>query len=461
MELVEFILLVILLLLCLFLLVVLLARGQDRKTAKKLDDLEQLTMRLGKTVMQNADRAAEADGLLRTEVTKTMNEGVRTQSEQLVGIAASMNTQLNENAKNQNAQMSDLTQTVNEQLSALSVSMTSQLSEQMNAVNGRVDRMTNVTDTKMDAITKVVDEKLDKLTGIVDQKLDETLNRRLDENFKQVGDQLGKLYKSLGELEQLSSGVGDLNRTLSNVKTRGIFGEVQLGRILEETMVRSQYETNVATKRGTADRVEYAVRFPAQDGSGETVYLPIDAKFPSDIYNKIVDASADGDSVALLAAQKELRARIRLEAKDIQEKYLDVPRTTAYAILFLPTEGLYAEALRLDGLSEECQRIGILLAGPTTVTALLNSLQVGFRNIALSQKSVEIMRLLEAVKAQFGKMDEAIENTRKKLISAEKATDDMQKRNRIIQRQMRQIGEMDPAEAKRILGTEELKEEET
>ena len=515
MELIEFILLVILLLLSLFLQFVLLSQRSDRKTSEKLEELERnasakLTAmetqigRLGKTVVKNAERGAEADVLLRTEVTNTMNEGTRTQSEQLIHIANSVNSQLSASTKNQNdqlsslrktmderltaisdsqnaqllsrtktmderltalsdsqnAQLAALTKTMDERLTALSDSQNTRLAEQMSQVNGRVDRMTNVTDAKMDAITKVVDEKLDRLTGIVDQKLDETLNRRLDENFKQVGDQLGKLYKSLGELERLSAGVGDLNRTLSNVKTRGIFGEVQLGRILEETMASSQYEVNVATKQGSLDRVEYAVRFPAQDGSGEVVYLPIDAKFPSDIYNRIVDASANGDPAALAEAQRELRARIRLEAKDIQEKYLDVPRTTAYAILFLPTEGLYAETLRLDGLTEECQRIGVLLAGPTTITALLNSLQVGFRNIALSQKSVEIMRLLEAVKSQFGKMDDAIEKTRKKLLSAEKATDEMQKRTRIIQRQMHRIGEMEPGEAKRILSSAEDEEEE-
>ena len=515
MELIEFILLVILLLLSLFLQFVLLSQRSDRKTSEKLEELERnasakLTAmetqigRLGKTVVKNAERGAEADALLRTEVTNTMNEGTRTQSEQLIHIANSVNSQLSASTKNQNdqlsslrktmderltaisdsqnaqllsrtktmderltalsdsqnAQLAALTKTMDERLTALSDSQNTRLAEQMSQVNGRVDRMTNVTDAKMDAITKVVDEKLDRLTGIVDQKLDETLNRRLDENFKQVGDQLGKLYKSLGELERLSAGVGDLNRTLSNVKTRGIFGEVQLGRILEETMASSQYEVNVATKQGSLDRVEYAVRFPAQDGSGEVVYLPIDAKFPSDIYNRIVDASANGDPAALAEAQRELRARIRLEAKDIQEKYLDVPRTTAYAILFLPTEGLYAETLRLDGLTEECQRIGVLLAGPTTITALLNSLQVGFRNIALSQKSVEIMRLLEAVKSQFGKMDDAIEKTRKKLLSAEKATDEMQKRTRIIQRQMHRIGEMEPGEAKRILSSAEDEEEE-
>ena len=504
MDPIQFVLLVILLLLCLFLLVLLLAQRSDRRSSEKLAEMEKLIGRLGKTVVKNAERGAEADAQLRTEVINTMNEGMRTQGEQLINIANSVNTQMTAGTKNQNeqistltktmdgrlsalsdsqnaqlseltktmderltavseqqnAQLTALTQTMNEQLAALTASMNTQLAEQMNLVNGRVDRMTNVTDTKMDAITKVVDEKLDRLTGVVDQKLDETLNRRLDENFKQVGDQLGKLYKSLGELERLSTGVGDLNRTLSNVKTRGIFGEVQLGRILEETMASSQYEVNVATKQGSSDRVEYAVRFPAQDGSGEVVYLPIDAKFPSDLYNKIVDASANGDPAALAEAQRELRTRIRLEARDIQEKYLDVPRTTAYAVLFLPTEGLYAEALRLDGLTEECQRIGVLLAGPTTITALLNSLQVGFRNIALSQKSVEIMRLLEAVKSQFGKMDDAIEKTRKKLLSAEKATDEMQKRTRIIQRQMHRIGEMDPGEAKRILSSAEEEEEE-
>ena len=188
-------------------------------------------------------------------------------------------------------------------------------------------------------------------------------------------------------------------------------------------MTRSQYETNVATRRNSDDRVEFAIKFPAQDGTDETVYLPIDAKFPSDIYNKIVDASESGDAKRMSAVTAELRQRILTEARTIRDKYLNPPHTTNYAVMFLPTEGLYAEVLRIDGLTEKCQSMGIIVAGPTTITAILNSLQAGFRNIALSKKSVEVMKLLEAVKAQFVRMDEEVTRTQKKLHEAQAAND--------------------------------------
>ena len=294
-------------------------------------------------------------------------------------------------------------------------------------------------------------EHLEKLQGVVSDKLDRTLNERLDTNFKMVGDQLGLLYKSLGELQALSSGVSDLNRTLANVKTRGVWGEVQLGRILEQTMTRSQYTVNVATKPNSDDRVEYAVLFPSQDGSGEQVYLPIDAKFPSDIYNKIVDAGENGDSRSMAAVTQELKVRILDEARTIRDKYLCPPRTTNYGIMFLPTEGLYAEVLRIDGLTEKCQSIGVIVAGPTTITAILNSLQAGFRNVALSRKSLEVMKLLEAVKTQFAKLDDEVERTQKKLSDATKSTDRLRHRTEIIQRRMRNITELDPKEAEKLL----------
>ncbi|MBR3279617.1 MAG: DNA recombination protein RmuC, partial [Lachnospiraceae bacterium] len=298
------------------------------------------------------------------------------------------------------------------------------------------------------------EEKLDQIRGVVDEKLDKTLNERLDTNFKMVGDQLGLLYKSLGELQALSSGVSDLNRTLANVKTRGVWGEVQLGRILEQTMTKSQYAVNVVTKPNSDDRVEYAVLFPAQDGSGEQVYLPIDAKFPSDIYNRIIEAGESGDAKVMAAVTQELKVRILDEARTIRDKYLSPPHTTNYGIMFLPTEGLYAEVLRIDGLTEKCQQIGVIVAGPTTITAILNSLQAGFRNVALSKKSFEVMKLLEAVKTQFAKLDDEVERTQKKLSDATKSTDRLRHRTELIQRRMRNVTELDAAEARKLLDLE-------
>ena len=314
------------------------------------------------------------------------------------------------------------------------------LEKMMAEQKGIIDTMQNnfqytsrISQETTERLVDMVEGKLNEMRGLVDEKL----NTRLDENFRQVGDQLAMLYRSLGELNTLSTGIQDLNKTLTNVKTRGTWGEVQLERILEQTMASNQYAKNMNTKPGSNDRVEFAVILP---GNGENMYLPIDSKFPADIYNHIMDASTREE---LIAARKELRTRILNEAKTIKQKYIEPPYTTDYAVLFLPTEGLYAEVLRINDLAEECQRIGVMLAGPTTITALLNALQQGFRNYELSKKSVEISRLLEAIKAQFNIFDEDMEKTLKKLHEAEEATNKVKKRSDIIRGKMKSIAQTD------------------
>lgn len=300
------------------------------------------------------------------------------------------------------------------------------------------------------------EEKLDKIQGVVNEKLDKTLNERLDSNFKQIGDSLGELYKSLGELNKLSTGVIDLNKTLSNVKTRGTWGEIQLKSILEQTMVNSQYDINVATKKNSNDRVEFAIRIPSREDNNTFIYLPIDSKMPSDIYNKIVDASATSNQDLLNAAYKELEQRIKTEARTIRDKYIDPPNTTDFAIMFLPTEGLYAEALRINGLAEWCQsNCKIVISGPTTITALLNSLRLGFSNMALTKKSQEVLKLLQAIKTQYQTFNELIEKTQKKLHEAVSSTDKLKERTEIIQRRMAKVEQLDLKEADDLL---EIKE---
>ena len=216
-------------------------------------------------------------------------------------------------------------------------------------------------------------------------------------------------------------------------------------------MPSSQYVTNAQVKKNSDERVEFAVKFPPAFEGGEPVLLPVDAKFPSDIYNKIVSASEAGDSAALAEAGKELKTRILLEARKIRDKYIDPPATTNYAVMFLPTEGLYAEVLRIDGLTEKCQELGVIVAGPTTITALLNSLSVGFKNAQLSRKSVEIMRLLEAVKNQFAKFGEELDKTEKKLADAQASAAKLRRRTETMERRMKKIGEIDETEAERLL----------
>ena len=389
-------------------------------SAERIEDLQDELVRIGEQVQTTGRTTAEYNAQLRSEVNTALRDGLSEQSRQQRETSIIVSEQMLSASRNQTDSLLKLQ-----------------------------DSVTRTLTESMDRLQSSNEEKLDQIRGVVDEKLDKTLNERLDTNFKMVGDQLGLLYKSLGELQALSSGVSDLNRTLANVKTRGVWGEVQLGRILEQTMTKSQYAVNVVTKPNSDDRVEYAVLFPAQDGSGEQVYLPIDAKFPSDIYNRIIEAGESGDAKVMAAVTQELKVRILDEARTIRDKYLSPPHTTNYGIMFLPTEGLYAEVLRIDGLTEKCQQIGVIVAGPTTITAILNSLQAGFRNVALSKKSFEVMKLLEAVKTQFAKLDDEVERTQKKLSDATKSTDRLRHRTELIQRRMRNVTELDAAEARK------------
>ena len=311
------------------------------------------------------------------------------------------------------------------------------------------EQMNRTLQTSIENMSKSNEKKLDEIRGVVTEKLDKTLNERLDSNFKQVGEQMANLYKSLGELQQLSSGVTNLNKTLSNVKARGNWGEVQLGRILEQTLAREQYEENIATKSGSSDRVEYAIKLPNEEG---TAYLPIDAKFPVDIYNRIAEASENCDEEAVKAARGELMNRIKQEASTISDKYLDPPNTADYAIMYLPTEGLYAEVLRINGLSDYCQSKRIMIAGPTTIMALLNTISIGFRHMALNRKSEEVRKILEATKGQLDKLEEAASLAEKRIDKASEAAREIKHRTGIMRGKMRTITAISDEESDRILG---------
>lgn len=461
------IVMIVLLVIILILLIVLMIRQAGRSDGnKETAALRDEILRL----QEKVDTGAKADALsmsqLRGEINESLRSGMKTQSEQLLN-SSKLQTEALQNLTDresealqkvirENADQKDaVVRTLTEQKNAVVQTLSEQKDAMVHTLSEQRDTMVRTLSESIEKLQKSNEEKLCEMQGIVDTKLDKTLNERLDTNFSKVTEQLGKLYQSLGELKDLSGGVADLNKTLSNVKTRGTWGEVQLSRLLEQTMARSQYDVNVVTKKNSSDRVEFAIKFPSQDVSDEDVYLPIDAKFPSDIYNRIVDASTAGDADALNAAVGALKNRIREEAATIASKYLDPPRTTNYAFMYLPTEGLYSEALRIDGLSEECQKKGVVITGPTTITAVLNSLQVGFRNLALSKKSVEVMKLLEAVKGQVDRMNKAVENTQKKLSDAVSMTDDLHKRTVRLTSRMRSIGDIDEAESDRILGLDQ------
>jgi len=296
--------------------------------------------------------------------------------------------------------------------------------------------------------------RLEEMRRTVDEKLHATLEQRLGESFKLVSDRLDKVHQGLGEMQQLAIGVGDLKRVLTNVKTRGTWGEVQLAMLLEQVLTPDQYGKNVETVPGSGERVEFAVKLPGQD-DGRAVWMPIDAKFPKEQYERMCEAAelSDGDGVA--AAGRELERVVRLEAKTISEKYLSPPLTTDFAILFLPTEGLYAEVMRRPGLADELQRsCRVCIAGPSTLTALLNSLQMGFRTLALEKRSSEVWQVLGAVKTEFAKFGDVLATTKATLERAAKNIEQAETRTRQMSRKLKSVEALPSETAQLLLGTE-------
>ena len=282
--------------------------------------------------------------------------------------------------------------------------------------------------------------KLDEMRATVDEKLQNTLQTRLGESFKQVADRLEQVHKGLGEMQTLAAGVGDLKHLLTNVKTRGIFGEAQLSALLEQVFVTDQYAAQVATRPGSKNVVDFAIKLPGKSDHGEPLWLPIDAKFPNEDYERLLDAQARADVLGAEAAGKALEVRIRLEAKSISEKYVEPPHTTDFAILFLPTEGLYAEVLRRPGLMQALQRDHrITLAGPTTLLAMLSSLQMGFRTLALEKRSSEVWQVLGAVKTEFGKFGDVLAKVKSQTETVLKTLDSAETRSRAMGRALKKV----------------------
>jgi len=321
----------------------------------------------------------------------------------------------------------------------------------------KLDNIRQTMSNQIGELTQENNKQLEKMRETVDEKLQKTLETRLGESFRLVNERLEQVYKGLGEMQNLAIGVGDLKRVLSNVKTRGILGEMQLGSILEQILIPEQYDVNVITKPGSNDRVEYAVKLPGNGDEDSFVYLPIDAKFPGDTYSRLLDAYDTGDQEAVEAAAKDLERIIKLEAKDIREKYIEPPFTTEFGILFLPVEGLYAEVVR-RGLLETLQReYKINIAGPTTMAALLNSLQMGFRTLAIEKHTSEVWETLGAVKTEFDKFEDVLKQTQKSLTQAGKNLDTLiGTRTRSIKRKLRGVESLEENRSTQLLGTSEL-----
>ena len=329
------------------------------------------------------------------------------------------------------------------------------LIREMQTLNARQsERISGVLADSVARLQASNERKLDQMRATVDEKLTDTLSKRLDSSFKVVGEQLKSVHESLGEMHRLAGDVNDLQRVLTNVKARGTWAEMQLGSILEQTLTRDRYDCNVSTK-GDSHRVEFAIKIPSREEDGRFVWLPIDSKFPQEDYIRICDAAERADRQAVEDATKALEAAVKAQAKTISQLYISVPQTTDFAIMFLATEGLYAEVLRRPGLCEEIQnKYRVMICGPTTITAFLNTLRVGFRTVALDKKAAEVWKVLGAVRTQYDRFEGILAKARKKIDEAGSTIDDAQKRNAIIQRSLRSVERVDESEAEALLGTD-------
>ena len=322
--------------------------------------------------------------------------------------------------------------------------VTRQLEGLTRSNESRLDKLRESVEQRLDRLQKNNELKLDQMRKTVDEQLQGTLEKRLGESFKLVSDRLEQVHKGLGEMQQLATGVGDLKRVLTNVKTRGTWGEVQLGALLEQVLTQQQYERNVKPKPGSNEIVEFAIRLPGPDDAPEgVVWLPIDAKFPQEDYHRLLDASESGDREAVERASAALARAVESAAADIRDKYLAPPHTTDFGILFLPTEGLYAEVVRAPDLLDRLQqRHRVVAAGPTTLSAILNSLQMGFRTLAIEKRSSEVWTVLSAVKTEFGKFGDVLDRVKKQLDTASRSIDQTGTRSRAIERKLRSVEEL-------------------
>lgn len=316
----------------------------------------------------------------------------------------------------------------------------------------KLDKIRETVESKLQSIQEDNSQKLEKMRETVDEKLHKTLEHRLGESFKIVSESLEKVQKGLGEMQTLATGVGDLKKVLSNVKTRGVLGEYQLENILEQILTSSQYEKNVKTNPDSDAFVEFAIRLPGKNDVDKGIWLPLDSKFPTEDYQLLMDAHDNAEPQKIESARKELARKIKLFAREIKERYVDPPNTTDFAIMFLPIEGLYAEVLRDSGLFETLQReYRVIVTGPTTLSALLSSLQMGFRTLAIEKRSSEVWEILSAVKTEFGKFGEILEKTRKKLSEATDVVDKAGVRSRAIERKLKDVQELPPSKAVKML----------
>lgn len=414
--------------------ILLLRKPPEASKAELLAAVERMERELRRDIAENsrADRQelAQALGQFQQSLTQQSGEAIRTQNALIDGFAQQL-TLLQKT----------LGDTLTTQLQALSEANARRLSE-----------VRATLETQLAQLQQSNTLKLDEMRQTVNEKLQSTLETRLGESFKQVADRLEQVHRGLGEMQTLAQGVGDLKHLLTNVKSRGVFGEAQLGALLEQVFTTDQFAAQVATRPGSRNLVDFAIRLPGRGVDGVPLWLPIDAKFPNEDYERLLDAQARADAAGAEAAGKALETRIRTEARSMAEKYVEPPHTTDFAILFLPTEGLYAEVLRRPGLMEALQRDHrITLAGPTTLLAMLSSLQMGFRTLALERRSSEVWQVLGAVKTEFGKFGDVLARVKSQTETVLKTLDSAEQRSRVMGRALKQVEALEESESAALL----------
>lgn len=390
------------------------------------------------------EKVGAGEGVMRDEFARNRKEAAelaQAQREELRNNLAAVEKKLEDNAK---AQQDVLRQQFDDLLK--------QLHNQGKSSLEAVKDVRETIEKQLKEIREDNGKRLEEMRKTVDEKLQDTLEKRLGESFKQVSERLEQVHKGLGEMQSIASGVGDLKKVLTNVKTKGILGEYQLANIIEQLLPREQYEENVATRPGSTERVEFAIRMPG-NSDDDVVWLPIDSKFPLSGYEELLNAREAGDLDAISSAEKALTATLEKFAKDISEKYVEAPHTTDFGVMFLPIESLYAEVLRHPGVFETLQRkYRITVTGPTTMSALLNSLQMGFRTLAVTKRSSEVWKILEAVKTEFGKFSNQLEKVDKQLSTAKKSLEDLRStRTNVMQRRLKNVGTLDTRDSESLL----------
>lgn len=467
----------IILLINVILLILFISNGTTQKLkeilATRLNTLEKGQERLEKALRDemalSRQESSQSSSRLREDidaqftrsaahVTQLLSTRLDEQTRQLETVKDTLRAMLTETSSHQHQRFDAFAEATQNTLHAVDRhhsdilnGMADHQKQQLDSFMRQLTELTQMNATKLEQLRATVEQQLaslqkdntaqlEKMRATVDEKLHQTLEQRLGDSFKIVSERLEQVQKGLGEMQTLASGVGDLKKVLTNVKTRGTLGEIQLDNILEQVLTNDQYETKAMVKPGSQERVDFAIRLPGQADGTSMVLLPIDAKFPLEDYQRLVESQELGDLTSAQEAARMLEARIKSEARSIQDKYINPPATTDFAILFLPVEGLFAEVLRRPGLFDVLQReYRVIIAGPTTITALLHSLQMGFRTLAIQKRSSEVWKVLGAVKTEFGKFGEVLAKTQKKLQEASNTIDTAATRTRAIERQLKTV----------------------